>query len=135
MNEIKAANFKGSCDCGGIQFEVHGELTDLTACHCTQCQKTHGNFAFYSRAQKGTIELIHATGLKWYKSSEIARRGFCNQCGASVFFERHEASHIAIAASMLDQPTGLKISHHVHTDTACDYYREVSQLMPGQDHE
>ena len=119
---VEEKKYTGGCDCGGIQFTVHGDLTNLAVCHCTQCQKTHGNFAFYTRAQKGTIELVHAIGLKWYNSSEIARRGFCNQCGASVFYEKHEADYVAIAAGMLDQPTGLEISHHVHTDTAADYY-------------
>ena len=114
--------FTGGCDCGGVQFAVHGGLTDLTGCHCTQCQKTHGNFALYSRAKKGSVELVHATGLKWYNSSEIARRGFCNQCGASIFFDRHEAEHIAIAAGMLDQPTGLKVSRHIYGATAADYF-------------
>jgi hypothetical protein len=121
MTDSGKTRHKGSCDCGGVQFEVHGELEGVTACYCTQCQKTHGNFAVYARAQKGTVELTHATGLKWYNSSEIARRGFCNQCGGSIFFERHEASQIAIAAGMLEQPTGLTIAKLVHCDTAPDY--------------
>ena len=33
----------GSCLCGGVAFEMRGQLKAITACHCTQCRKQTGN--------------------------------------------------------------------------------------------
>ena len=33
---------KGSCLCGGVQYEVGGELNLMANCHCSMCRKHHG---------------------------------------------------------------------------------------------
>ena len=52
-----------------------------------------------------------------------SRRGFCSECGASVFWEREGRGTISIAAGTLDEPTGLAPSHHIFTADAGDYYQ------------
>ena len=47
-------------------------------------------------------------GLRWYQSSSFARRGFCGECGASLFWQRVEGDSISVAAGCLDAPTGLR---------------------------
>jgi hypothetical protein len=119
----------GGCLCGAVRFEVEGPLRGVVLCHCTMCLKTHGHIAAYSAAPKKALRLTQSRGLKWYASSDFARRGFCGECGGSIFWERHGAETVSIAAGMLDAPTGLAILRQLHPQSASDYY-EVDPRIP-----
>lgn len=113
----------GSCLCGAVRYEVTGTLRDVVLCHCTMCRKTHGHIGAYTATPKDALEIIEARGLKWYPSSEQARRGFCGECGGTLFFEPANKDYVAIAAGTLDRPTGLKTVVQIHVNSAGDYYR------------
>ena len=113
----------GSCLCGAVRYEVTGALRDVVECHCAMCRKTHGHIGAYTAAPKSAVAITEARGLKWYASSEKARRGFCVECGGSLFFEPAEKDYMAIAAGTLDPPTGLKTVVQIHVNSAGDYYR------------
>lgn len=112
----------GSCLCGAVKFEVNGPLRDVVLCHCAMCRKTHGHIGAYTNAPKAHLRLIETRGLKWYASSGFARRGFCSECGASLFWERLNADVVSIAAGTLDEPTGLRTTLQIFVDSAGDYY-------------
>ena len=112
----------GGCLCGAVRFEIHGPLRDVVNCHCGQCRRSHGHYAAYSAAARGDVVVTEGGGIKWYQSSAIARRGFCTQCGSSLFWEPADDDHTAVAAGSLDPPTGLKTVGNIFTDDAGDYY-------------
>ena len=63
--------------------------------------------------------------LRWIASPESeseARRGFCGECGSSLFWDAPARDTISIAAGTLDPPTGLRELGHVHLADAGDYY-------------
>lgn len=35
--------YQGSCLCVGIHYEVHGDIGELSVCHCKNCQKVNGS--------------------------------------------------------------------------------------------
>lgn len=113
---------RGSCLCGAVRFHIDGPMRAVVACHCRQCRKTHGHYAAYSAVPAAALTLESEDSLRWYRSSEQAERGFCGQCGASLFWRRHEAETISVAAGALDEPTGLRLAGHIFTDDAGDYY-------------
>ncbi|MBX2824023.1 MAG: GFA family protein, partial [Gammaproteobacteria bacterium] len=90
-----------SCLCGGIQLELHGNLRPVVNCHCSQCLKTHGNFAAYTNLPRSAVHYVKQDTLRWYRSSDSAQRGFCNGCGASVFWSRDDDDAISVAAGVL----------------------------------
>ncbi len=54
---------KGSCNCGGVQWEAQGELRGILVCHCGQCRKQTGTFyAATNVADKGNYILDYALG-------------------------------------------------------------------------
>ena len=59
----------------------------------------------------------------WYKSSDQARRGFCRDCGSSLFWEGAQRTYVSIAAGALDLPTGLVTARHIFVEDKGDYYR------------
>lgn len=112
----------GSCLCGAVRYEVDGELRDVVNCHCAMCRKTHGHIGAYTATKKAALRLTESRGLKWYAASNIARRGFCSECGGSLFWEPSGKDYISIAAGTVDPPTGLKTVMQIHVNSAGDYY-------------
>ena len=112
----------GGCLCKAVRYEVAGPLRDVVECHCAMCRRTHGHVAAYTAAPKAALRMIETRGLKWYASSSFARRGFCAECGASVFWERPAGELVSIAAGTLDTPTGLRTTLQIFVEDAGDYY-------------
>jgi len=113
---------KGSCLCGQVRFEADPPLRDVIACHCTQCRKTSGHFWAATSAPKTRFRLIESAGLRWFQSSDTARRGFCGNCGSSLFWEPTGGDTMHMAAGALDGPTGLHIAEHWFVQDKGDYY-------------
>jgi len=118
----------GHCLCGGVAYEVRGPLREVVNCHCGQCLRTHGNFAAFTSVARDDLVLTEERGLKWYDSSETARRGFCGTCGASLFWAPQGEGRIAIAAGTLDRPTGLTTNRHIFVADKGDYYEIADGL-------
>ena len=118
-----------SCLCGGIKLKTKGPLCHVSNCHCSQCMKTHGNYAAYTNTPEKDIKFIKKITLKWYRSSKKAKRGFCNKCGASMFFKRLGSENISIAAGMFKNPTKLKTRMNIFVEGKLDYYHLDSRLL------
>jgi hypothetical protein len=112
----------GGCLCGAVRYQASRPLRDVLLCHCAMCRRTHGHIGAYTAVLKSALRLTESRGLKWYRSSDKARRGFCIECGASLFWEPVARDYVAIAAGTLDAPTGLKTSLQIHVASAGDYY-------------
>ena len=125
---MKEVSLKASCLCGGIQFKTQGYHRYVKNCHCIQCMKTHGNYAAYTSIQEQNVKFLKKRTLKWFKSSKIAKRGFCNRCGASLFFKTIGSNNIAIAAGMFNGPTKLKTIMNIFVKGKLDYYKLDNRL-------
>jgi hypothetical protein len=126
----------GGCQCGGVRYQVHGKLRDVIACHCIQCRRTSGHFVAATACRRRAFTLVKEGTLKWYVAVPGFRRGFCNECGASLFFEEEGGERVSIAAGSLDEPQGLKIAAHIFAGEAGDYY-QIDAGVPvsqGGDH-
>ena len=120
---------KGSCECQGVVFELIGELRDVVFCPCSQCRKTSGHYWAATQVSKGNLNLIKATSLSWYDSSDKARRGFCSVCGSSMFYERKGIDKISVSAGSLEIPTSLDRMRHIYVASKGDYY-DISDDSP-----
>ena len=69
--------------------------------------------------------------LRWF-TVETTRRGFCDTCGASVFWQRENSDRISVSAGMFDPPTGLKPGRHVFLEDAGDYYDAAAFAEPAE---
>ena len=118
-----------SCLCKGVKAKVRGKLRHVINCHCSQCLKTHGNYAAYTACSEDNITFINKKTLKWYKSSNIAKRGFCSSCGASMFYKIFKSNNISIAAGMFRNPTKLKTNSNIFIKGKLDYYK-LDRVLP-----
>ncbi len=119
----------GGCLCGAVRYEVRGPLRAVVNCHCAQCRRTSGHFVAATAARREDLELTESAGLRWYESSATARRGFCQACGASLFWEAVSGGRVSIMAGSLDPPTGLQTAAHIFVEDAGDYY-DIDDGLP-----
>ena len=112
----------GSCLCGDVRFEITGELRDSIACHCIQCRKTSGHFVSATAVAKDDFKIISDKSLKWYQSSHRAQRGFCANCGSSLFWDQASRDKMGIMSGTIDGDTGIQTSSHIYVSKKGDYY-------------
>jgi hypothetical protein len=112
----------GGCLCGAVRYEVRGPLRPVVNCHCTLCRRTSGHFAAFTATRPEDLVLTESEGLRWYRSSAKAGRGFCEICGSSLFWEPVSGERVSIAAGTLDLPTGLETAAHIFVEDSSDYY-------------
>jgi hypothetical protein len=84
----------------------------------------------YTRATHKNIHFSSDRTLSWYTSSDHAERGFCNTCGASIFWRIIGSDSSAISAGTLDQPTNLAQGGHIYTKDAPDFYPLPNDGLP-----
>jgi hypothetical protein len=125
-------SLKGSCLCGGIQYEVNGALGAVVNCHCSMCRKATGA-AFRTRAA------VSASAFRWlageslvsrYESSPGETRTFCRICGATLatFFRDHP-EQIGLALGTLDDDPEVRPSAHVFVDSKAPWF-EITDSLP-----
>ena len=125
---MKKLFLKASCLCGGIKLKTQGYHRNVQNCHCIQCMKTHGDHATYTNVEERNVKFLKKRTLKWFKSSKRAKRGFCNKCGASLFFKVIGAKNISIAAGMFNRPVKLKTTMNIFVKGKSDYYKLDSSM-------
>jgi hypothetical protein len=123
----------GSCLCGAVRYEVTGPLQEVLICHCEECRRWHGHVSATAAADRGDLQLLEQRGLRWItspRSDAGARRGFCRDCGSSLFWDAPGLKTISIAAGTLDPPTGLHVASHWYVSQAADYYEMPDDGLP-----
>jgi hypothetical protein len=122
MSTAQTADYTGSCLCGGVAYEIRGEVRPVDYCHCAQCRKTSGHYVAATACSPDALQLVADGSLSWFASSASADRGFCAVCGSSLFWRPKHGAHISVMAGTLDAPTGLKAVEHIYVADASDYY-------------
>ena len=116
-----------------MRFEIDGPLRDVSVCHCVECRRWHGNPGGYTSAPRDALRLTGEYRLRWIDSPESdarARRGFCGECGSSLFWEAPGRDTVSVAAGTLDTPTGLGRMGHIYLVQAGDYYELPDDGLP-----
>ena len=124
----------GRCICGAVAFEFDGELRDVVLCHCTECRRWAGHAWPATAAPFDELEFSQDRGLRWIDSPDSehdARRGFCGECGSSLFWQVPGGRTVSIAAGCLDEPTGIRTVQQIWVESAGDYY-EVDEDIPSR---
>lgn len=123
---------KGSCLCRAISFEVNCDLPPPSACHCRECRKHSGHYEASADVPRSAVVVTGAENIKWYKSSEKIRRGFCGTCGSSLFrdpMDQQKHDWTAISLGAFDTPTNTKLKQHIFVSEKGDYY-EIADGLP-----
>ncbi len=78
--------YEGGCHCGGIGFEVEGDIAEVYDCNCSMCRKRGGLLWFAPR--EALVLKTPESGLGTYTFHRHSiRHHHCPQCGISPFSE------------------------------------------------
>lgn len=119
----------GSCLCGAVTFVVSGELKPADACHCSQCRRMSGHYWASTDVPDDRLALTGAEHVRWYQSSERAKRGSCMTCGSALFWKPNSGPRTAIAMGAFDQPTRTELEMHIFVADKGDYY-DIADDLP-----
>jgi hypothetical protein len=103
----------GGCQCGAVRYALYLTPQNVHVCHCRMCQRaTGGLFAALAGAPRADFAWTRGTPA-FFSSSNLARRGYCAQCGTPLSFayEQPEA-RIYVTIGSLDEPAGVPIVRH-----------------------
>jgi hypothetical protein len=79
-------NYKGSCHCGNIVFEVEGELTGAMACNCSICSRK-GSLLWFVPRDKLQLLTPKKDMSTYTFNKHVIRHRFCPTCGMHPFGE------------------------------------------------
>jgi len=122
----------GGCLCGAIRYTVDVPITELRACHCTNCQKASGaagsvNAVIPSSAlhfTQGTPRVFASKA----DSGRILNRYFCGDCGSPIYSQRATTPEtMVLRAGTLDAAGDMKITVNIWTRSA----RPWAHIDPG----
>ena len=122
---MKQRILEGGCLCQGVRYRLRGPCRDIINCHCQNCRRTHGHIAAYTSVKQSDLEITSEQTLRWYHDeSPDTYRGFCDRCGASLFWDSRDGrKRISVAAGSLDDTGELKTVAHVYVSEAAEYYK------------
>lgn len=78
--------YHGSCHCGGIAFDVEGELTQVMACNCSICARKGALMWFVPREQL-QLQTPDEQMRTYTFNRHLIQHRFCPTCGIHPFGE------------------------------------------------
>ena len=109
---------EGGCLCGQVRFALKAPPLRATHCHCRMCQLASGApLVTWTQVRQADLTWIRGEP-KIYPSSDIAERGFCEDCGSTLTFRYLEESEMLdVAAVCFDDPGVFDPLDHIWTKT------------------
>ncbi|EYD74597.1 Gfa-like protein [Rubellimicrobium mesophilum DSM 19309] len=121
----------GGCQCGAVRYAFEGAPENVHLCHCRMCQKAVGGpFAAICPVPKSAFRVTRGE-IAWFASSDVARRGFCRDCGTPLIFDYPHDPGIGVLAGTLDRPDLAPPVIQYGTETRVPWFDRLPDL-PGQ---
>jgi hypothetical protein len=123
--------YQGSCLCGQVRYELHGELGPIVFCHCSRCRKAQGTaFGTNSPVRAGDFHLLG--GCEWlreYESSPGKYRVFCGHCGSPVYSRNAAVPGVLrLRIGLLDTPVTARPVAHIYATSHAEWERILDDL-------
>lgn len=118
----------GQCQCGLVRFEIAGLPRDVHYCHCSMCRRAVGN-AFATLVWLKRAQVQWSEQPAFYRSSTIARRGFCRQCGTPICLDYDDSDQIALMVGTFDDARLLVPTHHYGAEGRLPW-ADIGQHLP-----
>ncbi len=130
---------KGSCLCGGVQFELMQATGGFELCHCNRCRKVSGS-AFIAGVGVNREDFRFVCGQELVRSYDAPildappayRSSFCIRCGSPVPDPSATSEWFEIAAGLLDDDPQLRPMRHIMVEHKSPWY-SIDDALPQLD--
>ena len=119
----------GECHCGKIEIKATVKLSEVRACHCTDCQKMSGaplRAIAVAPADKIKITGIPKEYIKIGDSGNKRIQAFCPDCGTQLFAADMKRRLYNLRTGFLEQKNELKPKTHVFTHSSMTWVKEIT---------
>ncbi len=126
----RSIRITGGCQCGAVRYALREQPTNPHICHCRMCQKAFGSFfAPLTGVPLTAFELTRGK-LAIYKSSDLAERGFCANCGTPLTIHDVGSPRIEISIGSLDEPEKIPPEKQYGIESRMSWFGKLAAL-PG----
>ena len=125
--ETRTSVLTGGCQCGAVRYALYAE-PDVDICHCRMCQKAMGNL-FMAAAGVPLRQFAWTRGEPAaFRSSSVAERGFCRECGTPLTFRYIARDTINVTVGSLDHPAAARPVAQLGVESRVPWWRELFEL-------
>ena len=118
----------GGCQCGAVRFALSAPPMKVSICHCRMCQKASGSpFASFAEIENGSFSWTRGKPSA-FRSSSIAERDFCRDCGTPLSFRRIDGPRIEIMTGAFDRPDRLVPIRQYGTESRLGWVVAIANL-------
>ncbi|MFC3153233.1 GFA family protein [Litoribrevibacter euphylliae] len=108
---------EGSCQCGGVKYQLLSKPLMIVACHCKECQKLSTSaFSITAMVEADSIQ-FEGEMVEWRRTADsgnINGAKFCPTCGNRIYhFNPDEPDKIKLKPSNLSDTSIIKPTAHV----------------------
>ena len=98
------SHIEGGCACGSVRYRLTVPVADLRVaiCHCRQCARQAGSYCLALVQVAGESFSVVKGEVALFRSSAVACRGFCEDCGSPLLFKYDDAQHLSVTMASLD---------------------------------
>ena len=125
----------GRCECEKVQYQVHGDVTDFSLCHCSICRRISGS-AFASWGGVSREQFKYVSGgdfVRRYSFSENADCLFCDTCGSTILVDyKPEEDMLYITMGTVDGDVDCPDAYHQFVGSKAPWY-EITDDLPQHD--
>ena len=116
----------GSCQCGGVTYQLLSEPMMVVACHCKECQKLSTSaFSITAMVARDSVK-FNGKMTEWRRraaSGNINGAMFCPTCGNRIYhFNPQEPDKIKLKPANLSDTRMIKPTAHVWVSEKQDWY-------------
>ncbi|MBU5362738.1 GFA family protein [Enterococcus raffinosus] len=122
----------GSCLCNSVTITIEEVEPEITVCHCHMCQKFFGGpFLSLAGVLPKDVEIDGEEQIQRYLSSEWAERGFCKQCGSSLFYHSLADDEYYFPVGLFDEIDQAKLTTEIFYDQkpAFFHFKEPTEKL------
>lgn len=123
---------QGHCLCGEVRVTIPELSEEITVCHCHMCQKFFGGpFLSLASVLPKDVEISGEEQIQRYLSSEWAERGFCKQCGSSLFYHSLADDEYYFPAGLFAEIDQAKLTTEIFYDQkpAFFHFKEPTEKL------
>ena len=124
-------NYKGSCLCGEVTFEIEGDFENFFLCHCERCRKdtgsAHAANLFSSKAK-----------LRWLSGEDKAKifnyhseghiKSFCTNCGSALPNIQFDGKLLVVPAGCIDSDIYMKPQGHIFCGNKASWDNDLENV-------
>lgn len=132
-DEEQGLPVRGSCNCGGVQYEVSAEFDAVNMCHCSRCRKARGA----AHCSNGFVHIDAVTFtagehlVDTYKLPDAVSfaQAFCRVCGSAMPRLNEERQLAIVPYGGLDTSPSRKPERHIFVESKADWY-DIEDGLP-----